>query len=83
MVIDIRPEAFRALGLLDVALTSHPYDLCSELLLREAGGVLERPMGGRLRDPLDTTSAVSWIAYANPTLARKVRPVIKRLLAHR
>lgn len=80
MVIDVRPEAFRALGLRDAALTSHPYDLCIELLLREAGGVIERPQGGRLRDPLDTTSAVSWIAYANPQIARQVRPVVKRLL---
>lgn len=81
MVIDVRPEAFRVLGLRDAALSSHPYDLCCELLLREAGGVVERPLGGRLRDPLDTTSAVSWVAYANPKLARKVRPVIRQLLA--
>lgn len=83
MVIDVRPEAFRALGLEDSALTSHPYDLCSELLVREAGAIIERPTGGRLRDPLDTTSAVSFVAYANASLARKVRPVIKRLLAVR
>ena len=81
MVIDVRPEAFRALGLSDSALASHPYDLCVELLLREAGGILERPMGGRLRAPMDTTSAVSWVAYANAKLARRVRPVLRRLLA--
>lgn len=80
MVIDVRPEAFRELGLRDAALSSHPYDLCCELLLREAGGVVERPLGGRLRDPLDTTSAVSWVAFANPKLARRVRPVLRRLL---
>lgn len=83
MVLDIRPEAFRALGVADAGLSSHPYDLCTELILREAGGVVERPTGGRLRDPLDTTSPVSWAAYANPHLARKVRPVLKRLLAER
>lgn len=81
MVLDVRPEAFRQLGLRDGALASHPYDLCCEFLLHEAGGVIERPQGGRLRDPLDTTSAVSWVAFANPQLARRVRPVIRRLLA--
>lgn len=81
MVLDVRPEAFRVLGLRDAALSSHPYDLCCELLLREAGGVIERPRGGRLRDPLDTTSAVSWAAWANPKIARRVRPVLHRLLA--
>lgn len=80
MVIDVRPEAFRALGLRDAALSSHPYDLCCELLLREAGAVIERPQGGRLRDPLDTTTAVSWVAFANAKLARKVRPVMRSLL---
>ena len=83
MVIDVRPEAFRALGLRDSALTSHPYDLCVELLVREAGAIIERPTGGRLRDPLDTTSAVSFVVYANASLARKVRPVIRRSFASR
>lgn len=83
MVIDVRPEAFRELGLRDAALSSHPYDLCCELLLREAGGVVERPLGGRLRDPMDTTSAVSWVAFANQKLARRVRPVLRDLLSNR
>lgn len=83
MVIDVRPEAFREMGLRDAALSSHPYDLCCELLLREAGAVIERPLGGRLRDPLDTTSAVSWVAFANAALARRVRPPLRRLLTGR
>ena len=80
MVIDVRPEAFRALGYEVEGLCSHPYDLCAELIVREAGGVVERPQGGALRDPLDTTSPVSFAAYANPMLAKRVRPVLKRLL---
>ncbi|WP_221029444.1 inositol monophosphatase family protein [Actomonas aquatica] len=80
MVLDVRPQAFTAIGMGPDGLSSHPYDLCAELILREAGGVVERPEGGRLRDPLDTTSPVAWAAYANPRLARKVRPVVKRVL---
>ncbi len=81
MVLDVRPQAFTALGMGLEGLSSHPYDLCAELILREAGAVVERPEGGRLRDPLDTTSPVAWAAYANPRLARRVRPVVKRVLA--
>lgn len=83
MVIDVRPYALKTLGLEEGALSSHPYDLCTELILREAGGVVAHPLGGRLRDPLDTTSAVSWVGWANPTLARRVRPVLKRVLKER
>lgn len=81
MVLDVRPEAFLQLGLRDCALASHPYDLCCEMLLREASAIIERPLGGRLRDPLDTVSAVSWVAFANVKLARKVRPVLRKLLS--
>lgn len=80
MVIDVRPQAFRALGLPASGLCSHPYDVCTELILREAGVVVESPGGGRLRSPLDTTTPVSWMACANPVLARQVRPVLRRLL---
>ncbi len=81
LVLDVRPQAFAALGLGADGLSSHPYDLCAELLLREAGGVIERPEGGRLREPLDTTTPVAFAAYANPALARRVRPAVKRVLA--
>ncbi len=81
MVIDVRPEAYTAMGLHTASLCSHPYDLCTELILREAGGVVETPRGKPLQSPMDVTSPVSWVAYANPGLARRVRPVLKRLLS--
>jgi hypothetical protein len=34
-----------------------------------------------LRVPLDTTTAVAWMGYANTTLARRVRPVLRRVMA--
>lgn len=81
LVIDVRPEAFAALGQGAGGLTCHPYDVCTELILREAGAVVETPFGRPLRAPLDTTSPVSWAAYANPILARRVRPVLRKLLS--
>lgn len=76
---DIRPLAFAKLGL-DSALVCHPYDICTELILTEAGAIVEGPSGGPVRAPLDTTSPVNWVAFANETLARKMRPVLRRLI---
>lgn len=79
MLGDIRPRVFAKLGIVS-SLTCHPYDICTELILREAGGLVEGLEGRALREPLDTTTPVAWMGYANPTLARQVRPVLRRLL---
>jgi hypothetical protein len=79
MLGDLRPPVLRKLAY-PSALVCHPYDICTALLLEEAGGVVETPEGEPLRAPLDTTSAVTWMGYANPVLAAQVRPVLKRLL---
>jgi fructose-1,6-bisphosphatase/inositol monophosphatase family enzyme len=79
MLGDLRPLVFARLGYAS-PLVCHPYDICTELILREAGGIVEAPDGRPLRTPLDTTSAVAWMAYANPVLARTVRPILRRLI---
>lgn len=79
MIGDLRPLAFAKLGL-PSALTCHPYDICTALILEEAGGLVEAPDGKPLRVPLDTTSSVAWMGYANPHLAGKVRPALERLV---
>ena len=56
------------------ALACHPYDLCTAMLLEEAGGVVTDPRGGPLDVPLDTTTAVAWVGYANPALAGTQTP---------
>jgi len=80
MVGDLRPKVFGKIGLKTEALCCHPYDICTALILQELGGFVERPDGRPLRDPLDTTSPVSWMGYANATLARQVRPILRRIL---
>ena len=35
------------------------------MLLEEAGGVVTDPWGAPLDAPLDTTSPVAWVGYAN------------------
>ena len=81
MLGDLRPLAYAKLGLSSAALCCHPYDICSALIAREAGCVIESPDGTPLRAPLDTTTPVSWMGYASPKLARIIRPVLRRLMA--
>ena len=73
-VADLRP-------LVDVAaLACHPYDLCTAMLLEEAGGIVTDPRGAPLDAPLDTTTAVAWVGYANPTLAASIGPILHELV---
>ena len=76
---DLRPEILKPLGL-GHTLTCHPYDVAVGLLLKEAGCVYKSPWGGEVDAPLDTTSPVSWVAYANEDLAALICPVLKTLM---
>jgi hypothetical protein len=81
LIADLRPLVFKKLGLAS-SLVCHPYDICTALIFTEAGGLVENPLNGSaVTTPLDTTSAVTWIGYANPHLAKLARPIVKRLLA--
>ena len=54
------------------ALACHPYDVCTAMLLEEAGGVVTDPAGTPLDVPLDTTTPVAWVGYANEALAARI-----------
>ena len=62
------------------AFACHPYDVCTAMLLEEAGGVVTDPRGGPLDAPLDTTSPVAWAGYANPELAARIGPILADLV---
>lgn len=79
-VADLRPLAFARLGLAS-ALACHPYDICTALIAREAGCLIVAPDGKPLRAPLDTTTPVAWVGYANPLLSRRIGPTLRRLLS--
>ena len=83
MLGDIRPQVYTKLGYSAATLCCHPYDVCTALIAREAGCIIETPEGRPLRLPLDTTTPVTWIGYANATLARLVRPVLRRAMEER
>jgi len=79
MLADVRGYLYRVFGY-SMALSCHPYDLCTALIAREAGCVIERPDGGPLDYPMDTTTAVSWVGYANRELAARFRPALREAL---
>jgi hypothetical protein len=81
-VADLRPlfERSRSGG---AALCCHPYDLCTELIARELGVAATDELGGALTAPLDVTSDVAWVGYANQALKARVEPHLQRALARR
>jgi fructose-1,6-bisphosphatase/inositol monophosphatase family enzyme len=64
-------------------LCCHPYDLAGALIAEEAGVILADPGGGPLDAPLDVTSDVAWVGYANERLRARVEPVLQAALARR
>ncbi len=78
-IADLRPLAFAKLRLRS-AVACHPYDICTALIAQELGCVVTAPDGKPLRVPLDTTTPVAWVGYANPALARRIGPKLRRLL---
>jgi fructose-1,6-bisphosphatase/inositol monophosphatase family enzyme len=61
-------------------LCCHPYDVCTELIAREAGVVVCQANGLPLDAPLDVHSPVSWVAVANATLAQQLIPALQQAL---
>ena len=78
-IADVRPIVFRVQDI-EGNLCAHPYDVCCALILEEAGCVVEHPDGSALNCPLDTTSSVNWVAYANEALADHIRPALQTVL---
>jgi len=72
-VADLRPLADPD------AFACHPYDVCTAMVLEEAGGVVTDPFGDPIDVPLDTTTSVAWAGYANPALADRIGPILAEL----
>ncbi|MCS7254651.1 MAG: inositol monophosphatase [Armatimonadota bacterium] len=80
---DLRPIIFEALGLSGDAtpLCAHPYDLCTELIAREAGVIVTDENGRQLSARLDIRENVAWVGYANEALRRQIEPLLHELLS--
>jgi hypothetical protein len=79
---DLRPAFYKMQGQPE-GLCCHPYDCATWLIAQEAGVVLTNERGEPLNGPLDTTTGLNWIGYANQTLRRKIEPIVLGFLRDR
>ncbi|HST51709.1 MAG TPA: hypothetical protein VLJ61_06825 [Pyrinomonadaceae bacterium] len=82
---DLRPlmeETLRARGLA-LGICCHPYDLCTEMIAREAGVIVTDIGGGPLRARLSVEPDVAWAGYANARVRAQVEPLLRAALSRR
>ncbi|HYG77965.1 MAG TPA: inositol monophosphatase [Planctomycetota bacterium] len=84
-VADIRPlmEKLLARRGLELGICCHPYDLCTELLAREAGVLITDPSGNQLTTRMDVESDVAWSGYANIHIRSQIEPLLQAALRKR
>jgi len=68
---------------LQSGLCCHPYDLCTELIAREAGVLVADEAGLPLRAPLNLEADVTWTGYANAHLQSVIAPLLHSALDRR
>lgn len=72
LVADIREHVQSTPG----SLCCHPYDLCTELIAREAGAVIVKVDGEPLDYDIDTTTNCNWVGFANCRLNEVYFPLL-------
>ena len=79
---DLRPLLDRVLKKRgkELGICCHPYDVCTALIAKEMGVIISGPDGAALNAPLDTTSPVAWVGYANADLHAAIEPVLQEVL---
>lgn len=64
-------------------LCCHPYDLCTALIAEELGVAIAKPDGFPVDAPLDVTTDVAWVGYANSGIRALVEPALQQCLRRR
>jgi fructose-1,6-bisphosphatase/inositol monophosphatase family enzyme len=84
-IADLRPviEPLLKRRGLPLGICCHPYDVCTELIAREAGVITTDPRGGPLEAPLDTQANIAWAGYANEFIREEIEPLMQRALRRR
>ncbi len=84
-IADLRPLMETVLSQRDAALgiCSHPYDLCTELIAREAGVIVTDVRGEQLHAPLNVEADVAWAGYANQHIRAQIEPLLLAALERR
>jgi fructose-1,6-bisphosphatase/inositol monophosphatase family enzyme len=65
------------------SLCCHPYDICTELIAREAGVIVTNVDGGPLDARLAVEPDVSWVGYANQHIRTNIEPLLQSALKKR
>lgn len=84
-VADLRPLIEPILNRRGLALgiCCHPYDVCTELIAREAGVIVTDERGGPLRALLQVEPDVAWAGYANEAIRNQIEPLLRAVLKKR
>jgi len=84
-VADLRPLVESVLNGRGLALgiCCHPYDVCTELIAREAGVIVTDERGNQLRAPLQVEPDLAWAGYANEAIRREIEPLLREALKKR
>ncbi|MCS7032627.1 MAG: inositol monophosphatase [Phycisphaerae bacterium] len=76
---DLRP-LFYAIQHQPEGMSCHPYDCAALRIAAEAGVVLTDGFGRPLDGPLDCTTGIHWVGYANDSLRRRIEPLVLKFL---
>jgi hypothetical protein len=84
-IADLRPLMKKILNDRGLALgiCCHPYDLCTEMIAREAGVLVTGINGGALRARLAVEPDVAWAGYANAQIRDQIEPLLRNALFRR
>jgi fructose-1,6-bisphosphatase/inositol monophosphatase family enzyme len=84
-IADLRPlleSTLRQRGFA-LGICCHPYDLCTELIAREAGVIVTDVQGDPLQAKLSVSPDVAWIGYANDRIRAQIEPLLRDVLTSR
>jgi fructose-1,6-bisphosphatase/inositol monophosphatase family enzyme len=84
-VADLRPLIETVLNRrgLSLGICCHPYDMCTELIAREAGVIVTDERGELLVTPLEIHSDIAWVGYANEAIRLEIEPLLQSALKRR
>ena len=82
---DLRPLMNKLLAERGLALgiCCHPYDVCTELVAREAGVIVTDGKGDQLTAELSVKPDVTWVGYANKHIQQQMEPLLQAALKRR
>ena len=81
-IADLRLAFYRIRGL-PQGISCHPYDCAALVIAEEAGVILTDEAGQPLDGPLDVTTGLNWVGYANATLRQAIEPLVREFLETR